>query len=154
MVAFPEVSTCEQLRDLMVREGPSVFLQQRLNLRFPARAEILLNVTTRLAEITYSIGGRSELERIERWASLAHPQEYVAFGVKGFGIAGFQYLRLLFGANTTKPDVHIVRYVNATIGHRVTQLTALHLLEQAAAMCGIPVRAVDSAVWQAGAIQR
>lgn len=154
MARFPEVSTCGQLRDLMTREGPSVFLRQRLNMQFPARAEILLNVTKRLVELTDAVEGGSELERIERWASRARPHDYVAFGVKGFGIAGFQYLRLLFGANTTKPDVHIVRYVSKTIGHQVSDLTALHLLEQAAQMSGIPVRAVDSAVWQAGAIHR
>ena len=28
-------------------------------------------------------------------------------GVRGFGLAGFQYMRMLFGAQTAKPDIHI-----------------------------------------------
>lgn len=48
------------------------------------------------------------LRRLARWAP---PCDYLVVGVAGFGLAGFQYLRRLFGAETTKPGVHVMRYV-------------------------------------------
>jgi hypothetical protein len=119
-------------------------------MQFPQRAEILMNVTQRVIELQASVQGGTELERLERWAREARPHDSLAFKVKGFGIAGFQYLRLLFGANTTKPDIHILRYVSRIIGREVTDFEALELLERAAAEAGLPARTVDSVVWQRG----
>jgi hypothetical protein len=60
---------------------------------------------------------------------------------------GFQHLRMLFGAQTTKPDVHIRNFVSEVIGRKVNDYTALALLEQASAQTNLPLHEVDGAIW-------
>lgn len=117
---FPSVQSCTDLVREIEDDGPSEFLSQRLLMNFPARAQVLLGVARRLDQIQQTMTGATELARIERWAADASPHDAARFGVPGFGIAGFQYLRLLFGANTTKPDVHIIRYVSRVAGRTVS----------------------------------
>jgi hypothetical protein len=93
----------------------------------------------------------SEWECLHTWAGSVSPADYAQVGVKGFGLAGFQYMRMLLGIQTTKPDVHIKRFVSGVIGRPVNSIVALSLLEQAAAQAGLPLREVDGAIWQAGA---
>lgn len=58
---------------------------------------------------------------------------------------------MLFGAQTTKPDVHIVRFVSEIVGRKVSDVQALYLLERAAVRTGLPVRDLDVAIWEASA---
>ena len=88
---------------------------------------------------------------MENWAEWTRPGDYLAVGVKGFGLAGFQYLRMLFGAQTTKPDIHIMRFVAEHIGRPVTDIQALYLLEKAARLAGLPLRELDAAIWESRA---
>lgn len=92
--------------------------------------------------------GHSEADRLRQWALAASPGDYILVGVKGFGLSGFQYLRMLSGAQTSKPDVHIRRFVSKVIGRRVSDHVALALLERAAKRAGLPLRAVDGAMWE------
>jgi hypothetical protein len=71
--------------------------------------------------------------------------------VPGFGLGGFQYLRMLFGAQTTKPDVHIIRFVSEAIGRKIADIKALYLLERAAKQAGLPIRELDITIWETGA---
>jgi len=72
-----------------------------------------------------------ELEQLRQWVVSARPSDYQTLRIRAFGQAGFQYLRMLFGANTTKPDVHICRYVQVALGRHVSDTEALSLLEEA-----------------------
>jgi hypothetical protein len=101
-----------------------------------------------LLGIVAATPGTSELERLERWALHAHPGDFRSLGIRGFGLAGFQYLRMLFGASTTKPDVHIRRYVAAAVGRPVSDVQALTLMEEAAARAGVPLRDADTTIWE------
>lgn len=93
----------------------------------------------------------SELEGLERWAVDAQPADFRTVGIRGFGLAGFQYLRMLFGASTTKPDVHIRRYVAAAAGRPVSDVQALSLMEDAAAQVGVSLRDADTTIWERAA---
>ena len=95
--------------------------------------------------------GANEWERLQVWASSVQPGDYPSVGVKGFGLSGFQYMRMLFGVQTTKPDVHVIRFVSEAVGRSVTDVQALFLLEQAAKAANLPLREVDGAIWEAGA---
>ena len=80
------------------------------------------------------------------------PHECETLGIRGFKVVGFQYLRMLFGADTTKPDVHIRGFISEALNHRrISDYEALSLLEAAALRLGLSVRAVDSAIWRVGA---
>ena len=58
---------------------------------------------------------------------------------------------MLFGADTAKPDVHIIRFLSDTLNRGVSDIESLLLLEAASERVGISVRAVDSFIWKRGA---
>jgi hypothetical protein len=108
-------------------------------------------VLDRVLEFAQTFAGTSELERLECWASQAHPNGYKVRRIGGFALSGYQYLRMLFGANTTKPDVHICRYVSLAIGRAVSDLEALTLLEGASSISGVSLRDLDTTIWEKSA---
>jgi hypothetical protein len=89
-----------------------------------------------------------ELEPLQQWVIGARPGDYQTLRIRGFGLAGFQYLRMLFGANTTKPDFHICRYVQVALGRHVSDTEALSLLEEAVRGDAIKLRDIDTTIWE------
>ncbi|MFM9994233.1 MAG: hypothetical protein ACKVU4_00360 [Phycisphaerales bacterium] len=149
---YPEARSAADLVDLIeAAPSPAVFTAEVLRVRDFSRARTLLGVARYAADAGAQCEGATEDERLGRWARWARPGDFLAVGVPGFGLAGFQYLRMLFGAETAKPDVHVVRYVADAIKHRVTEARALYLLERAAELAGVPLRPLDVAIWEAGA---
>ena len=149
VVRHADIRDCLQLREL-IGTFPSAdrFLAEELGTDFPDRARVLAQVLDRVIAICERSQGGCEKERLQSWAVQAKPSEFSSFGVKGFGIAGFQYLRMLFGANTVKPDVHITSYVFAAVGRPVKELEAVLLLQEAAATIGLMARHLDPAIWR------
>ena len=80
--------------------------------------------------VTVSGTGSSaeQLSNLQNWAVRAQPSDYTVLRISGSGLAGFQYLRMVFGANTTKPDIHIRRFVEACVGHPVSDIHACSFL--------------------------
>src|SRR5262249_52353826 len=127
---YPEVRTVKQLQALMSQfPSDAEFLTEALNYRDARRAATLRGVVDWL----------SGIEELEAWAASAKPEDVLSLNIRGFGIAGFQYLRMMFGADTTKPDVHIVRFVETAIGHSCPPARAVALLEKAANELGVRV---------------
>jgi hypothetical protein len=127
------------------------FVTQALNYNDEARAATLNTVVDWFVTVSGTASPAEQLSNLERWARGAHPRDYVLLGISGFGVAGFQYMRILFGAKTTKPDIHICRFVAKCVGHRVSDLDALQLLETAALEAGILLRDLDTTIWERSA---
>jgi hypothetical protein len=145
----PDITQLIQFKDLIKRyPSPLLFSIQELNYNDEKRAEILINVVERMLQVIKEHPGESEIERLQAWAVSACPQDAYTFGIKGFGIAGFQYLRMLLGAQTTKPDVHITYFISSVIGRAVNQEEAILLLEKVASKIDLPVRLIDNAIWK------
>lgn len=151
----PEIVELPQLQSLLDQfDAPGRFCRDELNYNDARREQTLRGVVRRLLEVQAEQEGATEQERLQRWAASVGPGDHARIGVKGFGLSGFQYLRMLFGVQTAKPDVHIVRFVSQSVGRRVNDRAALTLLEQAAEKAGLPLREVDGAIWKAGARPR
>jgi hypothetical protein len=149
---FPLVSSIQSLRDLIDDFGdPDKFVRETLNYSHTERAIILSQVVTRVLEYASEFTGGTELERLELWATTASPSDFKRNRIRGFALAGFQYLRMLFGANTTKPDIHIRRYVAGAIGREVLDVEALRLLEAASLRANISLRDLDTTIWESSA---
>jgi hypothetical protein len=149
---YPAVVACEQLRgQILAARTPAEFMEASLSVRDLQRAETLLGVAEYLIDAQQRFDGGNEVERLRAWARWARPGDFLSTGVGGFGLAGFQYLRMLFGADTVKPDVHIVRYVSGAVGRRVSDVQALYLLERAAELSGQSPRRLDSQIWDRAA---
>jgi len=149
---FPQVTAISHLRELIdTYESPAAFVKDALNYNDAQRAQTLNAVIDYLLQAMHRTDEGPELEQLRRWADGVQPRDYRKLGIRGFGLAGFQYLRMLFGANTTKPDVHICRYVENAVGHRVADIEALSLLEEAVRGSSISLRDLDTSIWESSA---
>ncbi|MGH9497156.1 MAG: hypothetical protein ACRD3B_19325, partial [Candidatus Sulfotelmatobacter sp.] len=126
---YPDVRTVSDLYRLIASfQCPDRFVIEVLDYRHEDRAETLAGVVNWLVTVSGEGAQIEQISNLGRWASAAHPSDHTTLGIHGFGLGGFQYLRMLFGANTTKPDVHICRFVASSVGHRVSDIEALDLL--------------------------
>lgn len=151
----PSVKELPQLKQLINSYAtPSEFSTAVLTYNDSGRAVTVAGVVDYLLQVQTAYEGATEEERLVKWAAAAKPSDYLNVGVRGFGLAGFQYLRMLFGAQTTKPDVHVIGYVSKALGRKVANLQALVLLEEAAKRASLPVRELDIAIWEASAPSR
>lgn len=67
--------------------------------------------------------------------------------MKGIGFTTFQYLRMLCGADTVKPDVHISKAVREALGKQLSPMAVVELVEQSAKNMGIQARQLDYTIW-------
>ena len=145
----PEVESLQALLSLIRGyQSPLEFSIRELDYRHEARAETLVGVVNYLLGVQRSFTEDSETERLLQWAESVKPQDYVSVGVPGFALSGFQYLRMLLGAQAAKPDVHIQRFVSDAVGYKVSDAEALSLLEEACAVLKWPLSDLDYAVWE------
>ena len=145
------IQSCDDLLATMERVGTANFLSTMLRTNDPTRAETLLGVTRFAIAVRDRQQGGTEAERLTNWAAVARPGDYVEVGVKGFGPAGFQYLRMLFGADTVKPDVHIINFVSQALNRRVDGIQSVFLLERASQRLGLSARGIDGRIWERSA---
>jgi hypothetical protein len=145
----PEMISIRQLRRLIdTSPSPQEFMQRELEYNDPSRAATLSAVVDSCLMIIGDAPSDDELPRLKKWASSAVPSDYQQLRIPGFGLAGFQYLRMLFGANTTKPDTHIRAYVAEVLGRAVGDLEAVTLLAAACLKLGIAARDADTNIWK------
>lgn len=151
-VKHPDTQQVTDLVNLMASyPTPYKFIQQELNYNSERKAKMLQQVVKYLCQIAQKTPSIPEEENLKEWAMQANPQECYTLNIKYFAMAGFQYLRILFGADTTKPDVHIIRFVCKILNRNVSDIESLLLLEAASKRLGLSVRAVDSYIWKEGA---
>lgn len=146
---YPNVQSISDLQALIDSfPSPHQFMRATLNYDHEERANTLADVVNWLRTIGGTGLMQEQLVRIENWANTSHPSDHASLLIRGFGLAGFQYLRMLFGANTTKPDIHICRFVSSHIGHQVSPIEALRLLETTARAAGVLLRDLDTTIWE------
>lgn len=152
MEKHPNIQKVADLAYLMDSfQSPKAFLQQELNYNHGARAYTLQSVVKFVCKVVEEMPNVSEEDVLKQWAIQAKPQECFSLNIKGFKIAGFQYLRMLFGADTVKPDVHVHRCISELLDRNVSDLEAILLLEEASKREGLSVRSVDKFIWNRGA---
>lgn len=148
----PEIITLESLLKLIeTYPTPLDFSAKELNYHDERRAATLVGVLKALLQVQEHFEGSDDASRLKAWADSVKPADYENFGVPGFGLSGFQYLRMLFGAQTIKPDVHIRRFVSDAVGREVADETAITLMEAAGKRLQWPLSSLDYIVWRRGA---
>lgn len=152
----PDIQQLAAFRKLIMSyPSPLRFSEAELNYRDEGRASVLLGVSEYLLRALDAFpektgelsGAKSEMARLRAWARSVTPDDAWATGVRGFALAGFQYLRMLFGVQTAKPDIHIRRFVSDAVGHEVSDSEALALLEAAATKKNLPLADLDYSIW-------
>ena len=160
----PTVRSCTELAKAIASyPSPHAFVEHELNMRSKTKGAAIAAVLDHLIDAQHALAhntdandtadSATEAERLQNWAEIARPGDYLALDAPQFGLAGFQYLRVLFGAQTFKPDAHVLRYAENAIGRPIAgnnrrEARAVYALERAAQLCGVPARNLDAAIWQ------
>ena len=131
---------------------PIDFLNQEFNYKHKNKSIMKANAIHAVVEYLCGIIEASssvpEEEMLRQWAVAADPGDYRSLNIKGFKRDGFQWLRMLFGADTVKPDRHIKNFLFETLNREVPGMEAIELIEEAAAHSGYSARAVDAFIWK------
>lgn len=147
-----EITTLASLLELIESyPTPLDFSEKELGYHDEQRAATLAGVVKSLLQAQKAFNHSEETSRLKAWAQSVKPGDYEKFGVRGFGLSGFQYLRMLFGVQTIKPDVHIRRFVSDAVGRPVGDEDALALMEVAGKHLEWPLSRLDYAIWDRGA---
>jgi hypothetical protein len=143
----PDLKTLNALHHLILQQGPKDFMIRELNYNFERSGRVMLQVVLYLLEQEKRFADSTEAERLNQWAVNAKAEDYEKVNIKYFGLAGFQYLRILFGAQTAKPDIYVKRWVSAIVGRKVDEWEALNLLEAAAEKEKLRLTDYDYEIW-------
>lgn len=160
---YPSVSKLSDLHDLVKDVGgPYKFFRDILDYDDKERAETFFGVLIYLLNVLKQYDGSDDLEKLNRWAISVKPSDYrtmliisdgkitIKTNVPGFGIAGWQYLRMLFGADTCKPDIKIKGFIKDCLGIKyISEQSAVELMEAAALVSGLSVKEADRRIWHA-----
>ena len=144
---YGDVDTLPNLRKLIEQHSEDGFVDV-WNYRHPERVRML----DALAVFFLAHGEKhcftDDLAAMRHWAehfNVAHKQ---SLDVAGIGPATTQYLRMLLGVSTVKPDRHIHRTVQQALGRRVTNGEAISLVEAVAKRLGVGALVLDHAIWR------
>ena len=153
-VVHPDIKQVAELENLMASyPNPYEFMRQELCYKSERKAKMLQQVVQYVCQIVQKTPNVSEEEILKKWAIQAKPHECYTLKIKYFKLAGFQYLRMLFGADTAKPDVHVIRLVSKILRRNVSAIESILLLEEASKQVRLSVRSVDRFIWNIGARQ-
>ena len=153
----PAVISLADLDNIMKSKGGAyAFFRSELGYNDSARAQVFDSVLMYLIRVQEHFPASSEPESLHNWAIAVRPADYQQVPylqgigtrrIKGFAISGWQYLRMLFGADTCKPDRHILAFLRDTIKRNVNPLHAVEVMEITAPMAGLTVREADHRIW-------
>lgn len=118
------------------------------NYNHPERVEILKRLTNKFLRIKKELKISNDLSALKEWAKQSTVTDYPKFSVKGIGFVTYQYLRLMCGADTTKPDVHLKRAVKEGNGRKLPEAEVVQLVEQSAKRMNVKARQLDYALWR------
>jgi hypothetical protein len=91
-------------------------------------------------------------DELRAWARRSDYQGDFAGRVPGLGPAAYQSLLMRLGVDTVKPDVHVRRFVEETLGRPVNDAELVLAVTEAARRLGRPARDLDGAIWEHGAL--
>ena len=132
-------------------QTPIDFLNKEFNYKHKPKsirkANAINSVCEKLCGIINASLSVPEEDAIRQWALQAKPKGYRVWNIKEFGIAGFQWLRMLFGADTAKPDKHILNFLSDTLNEKVSPLESVELIEETSAHSEFSARDIDRIIW-------
>lgn len=144
-LAVPDLATLIELIDTL---GVNSFCLY-WNYRHPERVRILCDLAGRCLELLSDLEEGDEVECLRAWAQHSTTDDFGLFAdIPGFGFVSFQYLRILLGANTIKPDVHISNFIYQATGQRLSAPKLIDLLEAVATKMEVSASALDHAIWR------
>ena len=144
---YPNITKLDDLCKLIETTGIDGF-KECWNYNHPERVKILYDLCNRLIKVVSLNKDKNELISLKKWAIQSSVNDYNNFDVTGIGFATFQYIRMLLGANTVKPDVHIKNKISEIVGRRVNDKYAVELFEMACNELKLNIADVEHYIWK------
>lgn len=94
--------------------------------------------------------GVTDQSTLRAWAKSADFELHFRGRVKGLAYAAFKWLLMRVGTQTVKPDVHVLRFVERSLGYRLGDSETVSLLERIARDLGISASELDGRIWLYG----
>ena len=145
---YPHVRSLSDLKQLIECYGHRRFGEQVWNYRYLPRIQTLELLVNWFLAYQQKHGFADDLEAMRYWAQQPYKEPLSAYGVRGIGIATTQYLRMLAGADTVKPDVRIHQAIEDALGRSVENEEAISLIEEAVRRLGVGATTLDHAIWK------
>jgi hypothetical protein len=143
---YPDVTQLEQMLELIQRHGYEGF-QVVWNYKHPDRVRLLERVLNWFVAYRNSTTFQNDIDAMRHWADTTSLDDLGITSVEGIGFATAQYIRMLLGVSTIKPDRHILRAVQDGVGHTLPNVQVVALAEQTAQQLGTDVNKLDYAIW-------
>lgn len=143
------ITKLNQLLDLIQSMTKSEFAKNILKYNDIRRVYLLIELIQKLQKIINETGkNEKEILAVRKWMIKNGVYGYKNLNVKGIGIATYQYLRMLLGIDTVKPDVHIKRFLEKILNRKLKEEYCIKLLESIAKKMNIPSISLDHAIWK------
>ena len=144
-----EVRTLDDLEQLMARfpedqAGNTALAQYLWGYNFWTRAQQLRDLARYFRSIDVV-----DQERLQQWALTSTFKKDFEGRVKGLGPAVYQWLVMRQGVDTVKPDVHLRRFAEATVGRTLNDNDVIELTSRAATRIGVKAFELDWRIWEA-----
>ncbi|MGI5897828.1 MAG: hypothetical protein ACOX6Q_01560 [Candidatus Dojkabacteria bacterium] len=117
------------------------------NYRHIERVELLRNLLNYFKDFQKTNNIQGDIESLREWGNQSSVKKYRDWNIRGIAFTTYQYLRMLCGVDTVKPDIHILRVVEKGVGRKVGPRNAITLVECIAKEMGIKARSLDHAIW-------
>ncbi len=144
---YPNITRLGDLIKLIDDVGIEGF-KECWNYNHPDRVKILYDLCNRLIKISNLYEDKNELISLRKWADHSSVSNYDDFRVAGIGFTTFQYIRMLLGANTVKPDVHIKNKISEIVGRKVNDRYAVELFESVCNELKLNIADVEHYIWK------
>jgi len=139
---YPNVTKLQQLKELIRKTGVSNF-HNVWKYRHPDRVRILSQLVDFFIAYKKKNGFPSDLEAMRHWANRPEP-----FHVKGIALKTTQYLRMLIGYPTVKPDRHIHGVVFEALCEKRSDEEVIELVKRAASKLKVRATVLDNEIWK------
>jgi hypothetical protein len=141
------IKTLEEALKTIEGEGINGFCKI-WNYNHPERVEILKRLINRYLQVKKDLKIDDDLTALKEWGRRSTVRDYKDLNVKGIGFVTYQYLRLMCGADTTKPDIHLKRAVKEGTGENLPLEEVVQVVEETSKKLGIKARQLDYALWR------
>lgn len=139
---YPHVRSLDALKQLIAKDHGSSF-KEVWNYDHPERVRILEELVEFYLHYKHKSKFQTDKDAMRHWADTG-----MRLPVKGIAYKTTQYIRMMLGVSTVKPDIHVHRAVQDAIGKKLSDLDVVALVELAAEQIGQCARNLDYAIWK------
>jgi hypothetical protein len=139
------ISSFDQLKDRL-DEGAESFMEF-WNYNHLERVDILKNLLSFYISFKKKNNLDNDIETLNLWAEQSSVESFKEWNIKGIGFTTYQYLRMLCGADTVKPDIHIFRVIEKALGRKLSTKDCVLLIERTSKEMNVSARSLDHAIW-------